>query len=97
MTHAMPTHTPTPDQSSGGHDMTPEQTRSAENTLRQAIDLMLDGNVSELARRCGVRPQAALAWLRKGVVPARRVPQVCAALEGCIDDWELRPDIFRRP
>lgn len=82
---------------SKSHDMSPQQLESAKKALRQAMNMLLDGNLSELARRCGVTPQAAMVWLRSGLVPPMRVRKVCDALEDLVEDWELRPDIFRSP
>lgn len=79
------------------HTMTADQVQTARKQLRFAIDRSMSGNLSELARRCRVTPQAVQSWVSRGVVPAARVMQVVAAVEGKIDAEVLRPDIFTRP
>ena len=79
------------------HDMTPKQLRETAAAFRTAMQNVLDGNLSELARRCRVTPQAVQSWTASGAIPARRVAQVCNALNNHVSDYELRPDIFRDP
>jgi DNA-binding transcriptional regulator YdaS (Cro superfamily) len=77
--------------------MTNPQLREAVRAFNDALMTALDGNLSELARRCGVSPQAVQSWTVSGAIPARRVVQVCNALNNKVNDWQLRPDIFRSP
>jgi len=50
------------------------------------------GNLSEIARKLGVRKQAVSGWQR---VPAERVQSV-SEITG-IPVWRLRPDVFKAP
>lgn len=79
------------------HNLTPAQVKAASKTFEEALAKVLDGNLSELARRVGVSPQAVQAWTVGGVIPARRVVRVCAALDDEVFEHQLRPDIFRAP
>lgn len=80
--------------SSLSHRMTLKQVHAAAKALDAAVNLSVDGNISELGRRCDVTSQAALNWVRSGVVPVQRVQEVCAALDGLVTAKELRPDVF---
>ncbi len=55
------------------------------------------GSQSELARRCGVQPQAVQQWKNSGSVPPKRVLQIEAATSGKVTRHELRPDIYPLP
>lgn len=79
------------------HTMTLLQKRDAMRALNRAVRQVLDGNFSELARRVGITPQSIHLWTISGVVPVYRVRKVCEALEGAVEDYELRPDIFAAP
>jgi hypothetical protein len=81
--------------SSRSHSMTKAQLKSADRALQAALLRILDGNLSELARRCDVTPQAVQWWIVKGAVPAQRVVQVCNALDNEVTEHQLRPDVFR--
>ena len=83
--------------SSRSHAMTNKQLNYAYCRFSNALLEQLDNNLSELARRCGVRPQAVQSWTVTGAIPARRVVQVCNALNNAVEEHELRPDIFRSP
>lgn len=50
------------------------------------------GNMSRLARSCGVTPQAVYAWLKRGKVPIQRCKDVSKATG--ISVKKLRPDFF---
>lgn len=52
------------------------------------------GSQSELARRCGVQPQAVQQWKNKGTVPATRVLQIEVATAGKVTRHALRPDLY---
>ena len=82
---------------SNSHNMTNPQVSAAKQVFESALAEVLDGNLSELARRLNVSPQAVQAWTVSGVIPARRVVRVCEALEDRVADYQLRPDIFRVP
>lgn len=56
------------------------------------------GGQSALARLVGgITPQAVQKWCETGVVPAERVLQVEAAVNGAVTRYELRPDIYPLP
>ena len=55
------------------------------------------GGESELARRVGISRQAVNLWVKKGRIPAERVPAVVQATHGIIKHHELRPDIYPTP
>lgn len=50
------------------------------------------GGAAELARRCGVSPQAVDKWKRR--VPPIRVRQIVQATNGEVAPHELRPDLY---
>lgn len=50
------------------------------------------GNMSRLARACGVTPQAVRAWLIKGEIPLQRCQDVRRATGLSLKT--LRPDYF---
>lgn len=60
--------------------------------LDQAISAA--GSMSELARRLDLTFQHIQQWRRVGQVPAERVLQVEAAIQGQVSRHDLRPDVF---
>ncbi|MFO1465838.1 MAG: helix-turn-helix domain-containing protein [Steroidobacteraceae bacterium] len=63
--------------------------------LRDAIEKA--GGQSALARLIGVRQSAVSNWLnRNKQVPAERVLQVEAALNGAVSRHDIRPDLYPR-
>tara|TARA_R110000765_G_C18753658_1_gene588205 strand:+ start:589 stop:786 length:198 start_codon:yes stop_codon:yes gene_type:complete len=52
------------------------------------------GNMSKLARACGVTPQAVRKWVVRGQIPAEQVLNVEKATEMRVTRYELRPDIY---
>lgn len=52
------------------------------------------GNMSRLARSCGVTPQAVRAWVVRGQIPLNRVMEVKRATGLSLKI--LRPDYFGR-
>lgn len=61
--------------------------------LRRAIDAA--GSQEELAKRLSLRQSAISNWVvRKQRVPAERVVQVEAAVDGAVKRHELRPDLY---
>lgn len=50
------------------------------------------GNMSRLARSCGVTPQAVKAWMDRGCIPLARVKDVKKATGLSLKT--LRPDYF---
>ena len=52
--------------------------------------------VSELARLCGVSPQAVQKWRWRGMPPKHAI-KVEAATRGEVMRFELRPDVYPPP
>jgi len=61
-------------------------------TIEEAV-AAVDGP-SEMARRCGVTPQAVCRWLRRGKAPSDRCLAIEAATGGLYTRYVLRPDVF---
>jgi DNA-binding transcriptional regulator YdaS (Cro superfamily) len=61
-----------------------------ETPLERACRLV--GSPAEMARRCGVKPQAVDKWKKR--VPLERVPQIVRLTNGQVTAHELRPDYF---
>lgn len=80
------------------HEMTIAQVKYAKKVFDEALASKLNDNLSELARRIGVSPQAVQAWtVPGGVIPHKRVGAVCDAFEGEVEKHQLRPDVFTPP
>lgn len=54
--------------------------------------LQIVGGAAELARRCGVSPQAVDKWKRG--IPPIRVRQIVCATNGVVTAHDLRPDLY---
>lgn len=55
-------------------------------------------SLAERMTRIGRRvTQGAISqWLKKGRIPAERVPQIVKATNGEVTEADLRPDLFKR-
>ncbi|MCP4615979.1 MAG: helix-turn-helix domain-containing protein [Bradyrhizobium sp.] len=62
---------------------------------QSAIERAADGNMSELARKVGLTPQAVQKWCARGKPPAERVLEI-ERVTG-VPRYELRPDIYPPP
>jgi DNA-binding transcriptional regulator YdaS (Cro superfamily) len=62
---------------------------------QSAIKRAADGNMSELARKVCVSPQAVQKWCARGKPPAERVLDI-ERVTG-VPRYELRPDIYPLP
>lgn len=61
---------------------------------REALNFAIAkaGNMTNLAKLCGVSPQAVRAWKVKGEVPVSRIKDVARVTK--IKISQLRPDLF---
>lgn len=63
----------------------------SENPLAAYLDGG-SGRAADLARSCGVSPQAVDKWKRR--VPAERVRQIVEATDRALSAHDLRPDLY---
>jgi len=75
--------------------LTKAQTIEMRSALHEVIESV--NNNSDIARACGVSPQAVNGWIVSGKAPARHVAKLialAAARRLTISAARLRPDIF---
>jgi DNA-binding transcriptional regulator YdaS (Cro superfamily) len=61
------------------------------NPVEQAASIL--GGVDELAKACGVSPQAAYKWIKKRA-PADRCLEIESLTGHQVTRYDLRPDVF---
>jgi DNA-binding transcriptional regulator YdaS (Cro superfamily) len=62
------------------------------NPVQKLIDIV--GSQAKLARICRVKQQSVFKWLKKGSVPANRVPDAVKASNGEMTPGELCPTAY---
>jgi DNA-binding transcriptional regulator YdaS (Cro superfamily) len=62
------------------------------NPVQKLINIV--GSQTELARRCHIKQQSVYRWLKKGKVPADRVPDAIKACDGMMSAEELCPTAY---
>lgn len=76
-------------------NMTETQRAEAKVALTEVLAIV--NNDAEVARFCGVKPQAVTGWINRGIAPPEHTGSLFRlALERgrTVAMWRLRPDVF---